>query len=117
MNNVYENLIKYVLLFIVYLKFSMVEFPFDHNLKSYIKKVISGIVSSFLIIYENYIASPQILKFLCKHGDLNDKFYKASKMYNSTKGLRFQDVLVYSLKSVESISTQMKILSKYLICY
>ena len=76
------------------------------------KKIINGLVSSFLIIYENYILNPHISKILLKNNDAIDKFNKASKLYNVSKGARYQDVMVYALKNVEQICTQLKIFSK-----
>ncbi len=111
-NHMYEKFFKYMLIFLVYFKFMLVEFPYDNTVKSSMKKVISGLVTSFLIIYENYILTPQISKMLMKHGDIHDKYYKASKVYNVSKGVRYQDVMVYALKTVESVSQQLKIFSK-----
>lgn len=110
-NHIYEKAIKLCLIYLVYLKFLMVDFPYDTNIKSSIKKVVSGLITSFLLIYENYILSPQVSKFLLKHGDIHEKFSKASKIYNISKSVRYQDVMVYALKNLETISTQIKIFS------
>jgi len=108
----YEKSIKYLLILLVYFKISIQEFPFDNSIKSSIKKILSGIIVSFLLIYENYILNPQISKVILKNGDSYEKFMRASKLYNVSKGVRYQDVMVYALKNVEMISTQVKIFSK-----
>jgi len=111
-NQFYEKAIKYFLIFTIYVKFIVMELQFDSLIKTTLKKIISGLVIAFLLIYENYVLTPTTTKYLFKQSDMFEKYRKTSKYYNASRGLRVQDILVYTNKNLESVISQIKLLSK-----